>query len=273
MQVHLFGVRGSIPTPGPDTLRYGGNTSCVGISNDGELPSLLLDFGTGARNFCRSLGDRPFRGTVLLGHLHWDHILGLPFFPPADMPGAQVAVHLPAQGDPIAALERPMSPPAFPIGPTGLRGDWSFNGLETGVHEFEGFRVLAREIPHGGGRTFGYRIDDGTHSVAYLSDHCPTAMGHGPDGIGAYHETAVELAGEVDMLIHDSQYTREEFALRSSWGHCVWEYPIALGNAAGARRVVLTHHEPGHSDAFLDDIARKLPKNASLAVEESVLTV
>lgn len=273
MQVHLFGVRGSIPVPGPDHLRYGGNTSCVGVSADGELPRLLLDFGTGVRNFCRVLEERPFAGTVLLGHLHWDHILGLPFFPPADVPEGRVSLHLPAQGDPVAALEGPMSPPAFPISPTALRGDWSFHSLEPGEHQFEGFRVLARDIPHGGGRTFGYRIDDGTHSVAYLSDHSPTALGPGPDGIGEYHPAAMELAAGVDLLIHDSQYTREEFATRTDWGHCVWEYPIALAAAAGSRRVLLTHHEPGHDDAFLDAIARGLPPHVSFAVEGTVVAV
>jgi ribonuclease BN (tRNA processing enzyme) len=164
-----------------------------------------------------------------------------------------------------------MSPPAFPITPTGLRGAWSFHSLEAGHHEFEGFRVLARDIPHGGGRTFGYRIEDDQRVVAYLSDHSPTAIGPGPDGIGEYHPAAMELAIGADLLIHDSQYTRAELATRTDWGHCVWEYPLALAERAGARRVVLTHHEPGHDDTFLDDIARQLPAHASLAVEGTVI--
>ncbi len=273
VQAHIFGVRGSVPTPGPANLRYGGNTSCVGIGDDGEAPRLLLDFGTGVRNLAAALGADAFRGTVLLGHLHWDHILGIPFFPPADHPEAKVDVYMPAQGDPVAALERPMSPPAFPITPMGLRGEWSFHGLETGEYEFEGYRVTAREVPHGGGRTFGYRIQGDSRTITYISDHCPTALGVGPDGIGAYHETALELAAGADLLIHDSQYTPEEFASRSEWGHCVWEYPIGLASHAGARRVLLTHHEPGHDDAFLDAIAARLPDHAALAVEGAVVTV
>ena len=267
MQVHLFGVRGSLPTPGPAYVRYGGNTSCVGIGTAGAVPRLLLDFGTGARNLAARMDTAPFQGTVLLGHLHWDHVLAIPFFPPADRSEARVNLYMPAQGDPVAALERLMSPPSFPITPSSLRGDWSFHALEAGEHEFEGFRVTALDVPHSGGRTFGYRVEDGRTAVAYISDHSPTSLGPGPDGMGAYHETAVALAAGADLLIHDSQYTPEEFATRADWGHCVWEYPIALAAHAGSRRVLLTHHDPGHDDAFLDRIAMRLPRNAALAVE------
>jgi phosphoribosyl 1,2-cyclic phosphodiesterase len=273
MQVHLFGVRGSLPTPGPAYLRYGGNTSCVGIGTGGGPPRLVLDFGTGARNLAARLGSAPFRGTVLLGHLHWDHILAIPFFPPADRPEARVRLYMPDQGDPVAALERPMSPPAFPISPTSLRGDWSFHALTPGEHEFEGLRVTALDIPHSGGRTFGYRIEEAGTAVAYISDHSPTSLGPGPDGLGAYHEAAVRLASGADLLIHDSQYTPEEFAVKSDWGHCMWQYPIGLANHSGTRRVLLSHHDPGHDDDFLDAIATRLPRNAALAVEGTIIEV
>lgn len=273
MRVHLFGVRGSIPTPGPDHARYGGNTSCVGIArDDGTLP-LLLDAGTGTRRIREHFGTAPFQGTLLLGHLHWDHIYGLPFFPSGDRPDARVDLHMPAQGDPIAVLERPMSPPIFPISPLGLRGAWSFNALEPGEYEMEGFLVTAREVPHKGGRSFGYRIDDGSRVITYISDHNPTVAGPGPDGLGAYHEDAMALAANADLLIHDSQYTPEEFVVRHDWGHCSWEYPIRLAERAGARRVLLFHHDPGHDDAFLDAMARELPDHVSLAIEGEVLPV
>lgn len=273
MRIHLFGVRGSIPSPGPDFVRYGGNTSCVGIGrDDGSLP-LLLDAGTGARKVAAHLGGAPFQGTLLLGHLHWDHIYGIPFFTAGDHPQARVDVYLPAQGDALELLERPMSPPVFPISPTGLRGSWSFNSLEPGEYEFEGLRVLAQEIPHKGGRTFGYRVDDGTSSIAYLSDHSPTSEGEGPDRLGEYHRPALELASGVDLLIHDSQYTREEFALRYDWGHCSWEYPIELAKEAGADRVLLFHHDPGRDDDELDEIAGDLPDHVFLAVEDDVLEI
>ena len=271
MRVHLFGVRGSLPTPGSRYVRYGGNTSCVAIAADGADPTLVLDFGTGARNLASHLAGRRFEGAVLLGHLHWDHILGLPFFPAPGEPAPRITVHLPAQGDPVEALSRPMSPPAFPLSPTRLRGDWSFTSLEEGDHEISGFRVTAREVPHGGGRTFGYRVTDGKVAVAYVSDHSPTLLGPGSEGLGIHHEAALELTSGADLLIHDSQYTPEEFAERALWGHCVWEYPLALARHAGVRRVVLTHHDPGHDDDFLDTIAARLPENAALAVEGTTI--
>jgi phosphoribosyl 1,2-cyclic phosphodiesterase len=273
MRIHLFGVRGSIPTPGPSYAKYGGNTSCVGIGRDDGTIPILLDAGTGTRSVTKALGGQPFDGSLLLGHLHWDHTYGLPFFNAGDHPDARVDLHMPAQGDPIEVLERPMSPPVFPISPRGLRGDWSFNAMEPGEYEIEGHTVLALDIPHKGGRTFGFRIDDGTTSIAYMSDHSPTSEGDGPDGLGAYHETAMRLADDVDLLIHDSQYTREEFAVRFDWGHCSFDYPIELARHAGARRVMLFHHDPGHDDAMLDGLAATLPDNAFLAVEGTVIDV
>jgi phosphoribosyl 1,2-cyclic phosphodiesterase len=273
MKIHLFGVRGSIPTPGPAHVRYGGNTSCVGVGRDDGTIPILLDAGTGSRLVAKTLGDTPFRGSLLLGHLHWDHTYGLPFFNAGDRPDARVDLYMPAQGDPIEILERPMSPPVFPISPTQLRGDWSFTAMKPGEYEIEGHRVLALEIPHKGGRTFGFRIDDGSRSIAYLSDHSPTSEGDGPHGLGEYHDNAVRLADGVDLLIHDSQYTREEFEVRFDWGHCSWEYPIELAREAGAKRIMLFHHDPGHDDDMLDALSNGLPSTAFLAVEGTVIDV
>lgn len=164
---------------------------------------------------------------------------------------------MPAQEGGTAAelLGRAMSPPHFPITPEQLRGSWSFDYLEAGAHESGGFRVLALEIPHKGGRTFGYRITDGLHTIAYLSDHNPFALGPGPSGFGAYHEAAMALARGADVLIHDAQYTAAEFPERHSWGHSAIDYPIGLGEAADVGRVVLFHHDPRRSDVELDLIA------------------
>jgi ribonuclease BN (tRNA processing enzyme) len=273
MRVRLLGTRGSIPTPGARFVKYGGNTSCVSVARDGELPSLMLDAGSGLATAGPLFGAAPFRGSILLGHLHWDHVYGLPFFPAADKPDARVCLYIPAQGDPYEALARPLSPPAFPIDVRGLRGDWHIIGLEPGAFEAEGFNVLAAEIPHKGGRTFGYRIDDGVRSLAYLSDHSPTDVGNGPDGIGEYHDAALALATGVDLLIHDAQYAPDELARKIDWGHCSYRYPIELGRRAGARRTMLFHHDPGHDDETLDAIAARLidEPGVSLAVEGTVL--
>ena len=258
MLVHLCGTRGSVPVPGPDFVRYGGNTSCVAITADGaDGPSLILDAGTGLRSVSGLLGGRPFRGTILLSHLHWDHVHGLPFFAAGDTPRARVRLVLPGQGGITAeaVLEQDMSPPHFPITPAQLRGTWTFDSAEPGPLEAGCFRVLAREIPHKGGRTFGYRVTDGRSTLAYLPDHDPVSLGPGPDGWGAYHPAALELADGADLLIHDAFLLADEVATAPPFGHAAAEYAVGLALAAGARRVVLVHHRPDRTDAQLDKVA------------------
>jgi phosphoribosyl 1,2-cyclic phosphodiesterase len=259
VRVLFCGVRGSTPAPGADFVRYGGNTCCVALSHNGHDPSLVLDAGTGLQRLAKHLAGRPFRGTILLGHLHWDHTHGIPFFPAGDHPDGAVTVLLPAQGDAEAVLERAMSPPHFPITPSQLRGSWRFDGLDEGQHRLEGFTVLARDIPHKGGRTFGYRVSDDTgRSLAYLSDHAPALVSAGPDGFGDYHDAAVALAENVDVLIHDAQYTPEEFPARRTWGHSTIDYAVGLAEAAGARSLVLFHHDPSRTDDQLDAVVAGL---------------
>jgi phosphoribosyl 1,2-cyclic phosphodiesterase len=256
------GVRGSTPAPGAEFVRVGGHTSCVALSvapDDGP-PRLLLDAGTGIRRVPALLGPgQPFRGTILLTHLHWDHVQGLPFFPAGDRDDAEVTLAMPAQGDdPLAVLARGMSPPHFPITPDGLRGKWSFVGLETGEHEVEGFHVVAAEVPHKGGRTFGYRVEHGGRSLAYIPDHGPHGRGDGPDGHGARHPAALALAGDVDVLIHGAQFTTAERALAEAFGHATVDYAVALATEAGARHLVLFHHAPARTDDQVESIAADL---------------
>ena len=197
MRIHLCGVRGSTPAPGPDFLRYGGHTSCVALAHDGAAgPVLILDAGTGLRRVTPLLAGHVFAGTILLTHLHWDHVHGLPFFQAGDRDDARAALFLPQQPGGTAAdvLGRGMSPPHFPITPNGLRGNWTFCMLEPGQLKAEGFTVEAREVPHKGGRTFGYRVSDGRSVITYIPDHCPTAAGPGPEGWGEYHPAALDLA-------------------------------------------------------------------------------
>lgn len=279
MKVHVLGVRGSTPAPGHAFARHGGNTSCVAVARDGEPPSLLLDAGTGLRGLGALLGEAPFRGALLLGHLHWDHTQGLPFSRAIDHDGAQVRLCLPDQEDGDAAIDvlrRAMSPPHFPIGPEGLRGHWSFEGLDPGFHHLAGFEVLALEIPHKGGRTFGYRISDGHSSIAYLSDHGPSALGPGPEGWGPYHEAAMALAADVDVLIHDAQHTAAELPMRVSWGHSAADYPVRLAELSGARSVLLFHHDPSRTDVEVDAIVESFADAAvpvSAAAEGMVVTL
>jgi phosphoribosyl 1,2-cyclic phosphodiesterase len=262
VRVTVLGARGSTPAPGPDHVRYGGHTSCVALAHDGEAPSLVLDAGTGIRRLTPLLGDRPFAGAILFGHLHWDHTQGLPFFSAADRPGGETDVYMPAQGDPEEVLRRTMSPPHFPITPAQLRGTWRFHALEPGTHDIGGFSVLALEIPHKGGRTYGYRVADATASVAYLSDHCPTVLGPGPDGLGEYHDSALALARHCDVLVHDAQYLDDELPARADFGHASVGYAARLAERACARRLLLFHHDPPRTDDAIDAVVASLAGGA-----------
>jgi phosphoribosyl 1,2-cyclic phosphodiesterase len=259
MRVHLCGVRGSTSAPGPDFVRYGGNTSCVAIAHADEPPRLVIDAGTGLRTVTDLMDGAAFEGTILLSHLHWDHMHGMPFFKAGARNGHRVDVLLPAiDGDAVGTLARGMGPPYFPIGPTELGDCWRFNPLDEGKQRLEGFDVLAREIPHKRGRTFGFRISDENSSIAYLADHFPLGAGPGPDGLGAHHEAAVELAFDVDVLIHDAQFLAAEFPGVAYLGHSAIEYAISLALVAHARTLVLFHHAPDRTDDEIDDIVASL---------------
>ncbi len=259
-QIRLLGVRGSTPATGVAFARHGGDTSCVALLDDDGVPRLLLDLGTGARNLGALTGGAAFLGTAWLTHLHWDHTHGIPFARTLDHDEAQLRVHLPEQGvDPRELVARTLGPPHFPITPDQLRGDWSFESIDEGWHEVPfgdaTARVLAREIPHKGGRTFGYRVEAPGLRVAYMPDHHPGALGAGEDGYGPLHEAALTLADGVDVLLHDAQYLGEEYAERASFGHSAVEYAVALGVAAGVGQLVLFHHDPMRTDVELDAVA------------------
>jgi phosphoribosyl 1,2-cyclic phosphodiesterase len=226
---------------------------------DGAVPTLLLDAGTGLRRVTPLLHGKPFDGNILLTHVHWDHVQGLPFFQGGDHPEANVTLRLPPQEDGTDAervLARMMSPPLFPITPRQLRGSWTFDVLPPAAFS-EGFpvgdfTVKAREVPHKGGRTVGYRVTDGRSTIAYIPDHCPTELGAGPDGWGAYHPAALELARDVDVLIHDAHLLPEELAAEASFGHAAADYAVELGRLAGAQIVALFHHRPDRCDTTVD---------------------
>jgi len=270
MGVSFHGVRGSTPCHGADIMDYGGNTSCVSIRIPGADP-ILLDLGTGLRYFDFALPHgAPFRGTCLVSHLHWDHIQGLPFFRPLLTSGAEIALYAPQQdnGTTVAQVfADTIKPPLFPVDLAVLPGvinfhdvaddDWVLDGGDAGE-----IRVMSRLIPHIG-RTLGYRIEWNGRSVAYLSDHQQPV-----DGSMSVTQGALDLCRDVDLLIHDAQYTTEEFAAKCDWGHCTLDYAVWLAAEAGARRLALFHHDPSHDDRCLDaliDVATV--SGASLGVE------
>jgi phosphoribosyl 1,2-cyclic phosphodiesterase len=219
----------------------------------------VLDAGTGIRRLADLLDGAPFDGTVILGHLHLDHIQGLPFFTAGDRRDAHVQVLAPEQGVPAdELLSRLVSPPLFPIGLGGLLGQWEFATYTDSTFETGGFTITARDIPHPGGRALGLRVSDGSRTFAYLSDHGPVALGPGPDGQGERHAAALELAAGVDLLIHDAQLTPEELARLPHYGHSTPAYALDLAERAGARRLVLFHHDPSRRDSEVAELARQL---------------
>lgn len=265
MKLRFCGVRGSTPAPGAEFVRVGGNTSCVAVTPmNATTPRLLLDAGTGIRSVTAMLGGGAFRGTILLSHLHWDHVQGLPFFSAGDRDDAIVRLLMPAMGeDPTEVLRRAMSPPHFPIGPEELRGEWSFEAIGEGTVVIEGLSVTAREIPHKGGRTFGFRVEENGRSFAYLPDHlADVALPHEPE--------AAALASGVDVLIHDSQFVTGEALLAQAYGHSTIDQAVEFAARAGVGELILFHHSPTRSDDAVDRIAASLAGSSvrvSVAVE------
>jgi phosphoribosyl 1,2-cyclic phosphodiesterase len=261
VRILFCGVRGSTPAPGAEFVRVGGHTSCVALAHDDQPWTLLLDAGTGIRRVTAELDGKPFEGSVVLTHLHWDHLQGIPFFAAGDRDDAHVRLFLPEQIaddgtvlDPVTVLSLAMSPPHFPIGPDELRGDWECTSMRAGTHTVEGFTVTAFDVPHKGGRTFGLRVSDGVASIAYIPDHLPDA---------ATNAAIARACAGVDVFIHDSQFVEPERAVADVYGHATVDDALELAQLAGARRLALFHHAPTRSDDDVEAIARALSESAS----------
>ena len=163
-----------------------------------------------------------------------------------------------------------MSPPHFPIAPAGLRGDWSFDTYDEGEFEAGGFRITAREVPHGGGRTMGLRVAGDGRSMAFIPDHAPHFAGPGDRGVGVLHPAVLELADGFNVLIHDAQYTAEELPSRAAFGHAAFEYAVALAERSRAGRLVLFHHDPTRDDDALDALLARARAMTSIPVDAAV---
>jgi len=269
MKVRFWGTRGSIATPGPGTNHFGGNTSCVELTTaGGEL--LIFDCGTGARGLATELmdrGKRAINSNILLGHTHWDHIQGFPFFSPAFVNGNSVAIYGPegSRGPLHDVLAGQMEYTYFPIDLNQLPAKITYHDLTEGIHTIGGARVATQFLNHPA-MTVGYRVEVDGAAMVYLVDHEPFSDELWRAGVEAGHIESIlhdgdrrhaRFMADADLVIHDAQYTPEEYPSKKTWGHSTYDYVVQIAAAAGVRRVALTHHDPGHDDQFVADIERK----------------
>ena len=253
MKATIWGARGSIPAPGPETMRYGGNTSCVQVTlSDGTL--LVLDAGTGIRTLGLGLGPLQGPVNILLTHLHLDHIQGLMFFAPCFHPDAEIIIWGPAAPEAplLERIARYISAPLSPVEVRELPCRVSFREAEGSEWQIGPATVRACSVSHRG-PTLGYRIEDDGASLCYIPDHEP-ALGTPLDALEDEWISGLGLAAGADLLIHDAQYTDAEYPAHLGWGHSSLADALAFGRRAQAERLLLFHHDPRHSDTFLDDL-------------------
>ena len=265
MKVAFWGVRGSLPTPGPATAGYGGNTACVSVDAvPGSL--VVLDAGTGIRALGDQLPSGLERVDVLLTHLHMDHIIGLGFFAGLYRPGLEVHLWGPAStvGSLRERLSRYLSPPLFPVLLRELPCRLAVHDVGFEPFALPGCTVTAMLVCHPGA-TVGYRLSDGQSSLAYLPDHEPV-LANPRFSAEPRWASGSALADGVDLLVHDAQYTDDEYDLHVGWGHSSLGQALELARALGAGRLVPFHHDPTHDDAMLDSLFEVLAAGDGPAV-------
>ena len=252
MEVTVHGARGSLPSPGAGMLRYGGNTACVTVDVAGE-PLLIIDAGTGIAHVpAASFAGRGVN--LLVSHLHWDHVIGLPFFAGARDAGARVAVYGPAGEYGFRRdLDQVISPPGFPIDTAGFAGQWSFHDVGDGTFALGSIEVTARAIRHRG-LALGFRVACDGAALAYLSDHGPGAEGRGLGEDDVVPPSVVDLVQDVDLLFHDSQYADAEYQQFRTFGHTTPAYAVRVAAAGLVRTLVLFHHDPFRTDEGVDEM-------------------
>ena len=257
MRIRFWGTRGSIPTPGPSTVRYGGNTACVEV-RDSSGSLLILDAGTGLRELGAAMvkngtGPRPFSADLLLSHLHWDHIQGIPFFRPAYDPKTQLRIRGPKQARTMRELlGLGMDDPFFPVDLDELPAQLEVVEMDDGGDERVGrFRVRAASIFHPS-PALAYRVEADGRSLVYATDT--------EDPFSGRTNPVIALAHEADTLIHDAQFLETDF--KPTWGHSTIASAIDVATKARVKRLVLYHHDPDRSDEALDRIAKDSQKAA-----------
>lgn len=248
--VRFWGVRGSVSCPGPDYVRYGGNTSCLEVRCGPHI--LIFDGGTGLRPLGQDLvKDGPITADLFFTHTHLDHMVGVPFFAPLYQKDSNIrlwAGHLEPPRSIKDALSGMMVEPLFPVPPEVFSSKPSFHDFKAGatLNPFPGVSVRTAALNHPNGAT-GYRVDWKGKSICYITD-CEHD-GHGPD------KGIVELIKGADIFIYDSTYTEDEYPRFKGWGHSTWQEGVRIANAAGVKTFVIFHHDPSHTDDVMDLIA------------------
>jgi phosphoribosyl 1,2-cyclic phosphodiesterase len=250
VRVKVWGARGSVPTPGPSTNHYGGNTSCLQVTlSDGRL--LVLDAGSGIRNLGLRLAGRARRIDILLTHLHLDHIHGLTFFAPLFMPDAEIVIWGPPDAETLREhLARYVSPPLTPLNLHELPARISFRACPKGEWEIGPARIQAAPVTHPG-PTLGYRISEGDTSLCYIPDQ-ELALGPPLSMRERQSLPGFDLAHGASLLVHDCQYTDDEYPSHIGWGHSRLSDVLAFARLTEAQRLLLFHHDPLHDDEQLD---------------------
>ncbi len=270
MKIKLWGARGSIPTPGESTTRYGGNTTCVEVrSKDDSL--LILDAGSGIRLLGNTLTEENQRIDLLLTHLHFDHIIGLGFFAPLFMPEKELHIWGPPSTTMCLSerLAHYLSPPLFPVRLRELDCNLSLHNVPIGDFEIGPFKIKTDLICHPG-TTVGYRISEGDVSMTFIPDHEP-ALGYKKFPDSAEWTSGFSLAHGTDLLIHDAQYSEEEYSNCIGWGHSSMEHALKFAELTGVKRFVAFHHDPTHSDERLDaDIKKAQALNFPFTIESGI---
>ena len=256
MRLKIWGCRGSVPTPGAAAETYGGNTSCVEVLLD-DGTALVLDAGTGIRALGVDLLERGTRRIHLfLTHLHLDHLEGLRFFAP--LWDDRVSIDVWGPRSPVLSLHdrilRSFSPPLFPLDLRDVPARVTFHDLPARPWQAGGLSLTADLVLHPG-PTLGFRLESGGSTLAYLPDHEPALTGIGARSLDWISGAA--LARDVDVVLHDAQYTEEEYLAKIGWGHSSVADAVAFSQAVGAGRLVLFHHEPNHTDRALEELERR----------------
>ncbi len=268
--IKFWGVRGSIPTPGPTTIKYGGNTSCSELRYKDKL--FILDAGSGIRALGNELMKQGtgIHASILISHLHWDHIQGIPFFVPALIPGNNFTFYgaEDPEKDLATTIAEQMNPINFPIELKDMGSKLNFKPLSEGSYEIDGIKVDTIFINHPG-YALGYKLHFDDRSIVYISDNEPfTAVDKnskelyiGENGT----EKLIDFIKDATVLVHDAQYTPEEYKNRVTWGHSPYDYTVNLGLKANVNQLILFHHDPMHDDEYLDtlhDDAQKIVKES-----------